>query len=142
MIAALAAAFALQTAPGLVEKPSPHSVPETLDRLQTAVENAGATVFARIDHQDNAHAADLELGPVSLLIFGNPRMGTPFMAANPRAGLDLPVRVLAFEENGGTVIAYLAPDALAARYGVGDMEAAARMGAALDRLTDMAAATD
>lgn len=142
MIAALAAALLVQTAPGLIEKASPYSVPETLDRLERAAENAGATVFARIDHQDNAEAAGLDLAPVSVLIFGNAQMGTPFMAANPRAGLDLPVRVVAFEENGETIVAYLAPDALAARYGVGEMEAAARMGAALERLTNMATAAE
>ena len=119
---------------------SPHSVAETTKRLEEAIEKAGATLFATIDHQANASAAGLDLSPVTLVIFGNPNVGTPLMQANPAAGLDLPVRVLIWEEDGETRLGALAPDELKARYGLTEAdEALAKMKGALDKL--MAAAS-
>ena len=84
-------------------KRSNASVADTMDRLETAVENAGATVFARVDHAKGAASVDMELRPAELLIFGNPRLGTPAMQDDITAGLLLPLRVLAYEDADGQV---------------------------------------
>ena len=79
------------------------SVADTIDRLEQAVEGAGATVFARVDHTKGAEAAGMELGDAQLLIFGNPKLGTPVMQQDIRAGLALPLRMLAYEDADGKV---------------------------------------
>ena len=77
-------------AEGLVVKPSNHSVSETIDRLQAILEEKGLTIFGRIDHQAGAATADLELRPTEVLIFGNPKLGTPLMTSAPTVAIDLP----------------------------------------------------
>ena len=74
---ALTALAALPAAADIITKMSPHSVPDTIDRLEAAVTEAGATVFARVDHAEGATKVDMELRPTTLLIFGNPKLGTP-----------------------------------------------------------------
>ena len=74
----------------LVAVNSPHSVPVTMDLLLAALERRGITVFARIDHGGGARAAGLELADEELVIFGDPRAGTPLMQANPEIGYELP----------------------------------------------------
>ncbi|ATI41202.1 camphor resistance protein CrcB [Pacificitalea manganoxidans] len=87
------------------------SVAETIDRLEQAVEGAGATIFARVDHAGGAASVDMELADAELLIFGNPQLGTPAMQADPLAGLALPLRVLAYADaEGQTWIAYEEPE--------------------------------
>jgi uncharacterized protein (DUF302 family) len=76
----------------------------TLDRLSQAFEAAGMTVFARIDHQKAADLAGTSMSPATVLIYGNPRGGTPIMLQFPRAALDLPLKVLVREEPDGRVI--------------------------------------
>ncbi|MFS4582599.1 DUF302 domain-containing protein [Phaeobacter sp. C3_T13_0] len=100
---AIAAMSVLPAAAELMKIPSQKPVAETMDALQAAVERAGATVFARIDHAAGAQKVDLELGDAELLIFGNPKLGTPAMQADPRAGLYLPLKVLAYEDADGQV---------------------------------------
>jgi uncharacterized protein (DUF302 family) len=105
---------------GLVTVLSRRSVADTLDVLSATVEAAGLTVFARIDHAAGATAAGLSLRPTELLVFGNPHAGTPLMQENQVAGLDLPMKALAWEdENGEVWITY--PDAgwIGARHGLG-----------------------
>ncbi|EBA09952.1 hypothetical protein SSE37_09088 [Sagittula stellata E-37] len=82
------------------------TVPEAMDRLEAAVEEAGGTVFARIDHAAAAKDLGVELTDAQLLIFGNPKLGTPVMRENMRAGLVLPLRVLAFKDDGSTWFLY------------------------------------
>ncbi len=140
---ALAAFAALPAAAQeMITKPSPHSVAETTDRLQAAVEGAGATVFARVDHAAGAASIDMELRPTQLLIFGNPKMGTPVMQAGQTAGLDLPLRVLVHEAADGTVqITYHDPARLVADHGVpSDAPVLSAMTGALGKLTDAAIA--
>lgn len=128
--AALAIAFAAALAMGtasaqssdLVEMTSPHSVEVTRQKLEAAIENAGATVFATVDHAGGAASVDLELEPMVLVIFGNPKLGTPMMQDNPRAGLDLPIRVLIWSQDGETRLATLSPDALKARYDLAESD--------------------
>jgi len=109
MIAAIAATATFAGAPLMAEtitQASPHSVSDTMDALQAAVEGAGAAVFARVDHAAGATSVDMELPDAELLIFGNPMLGTPAMQADIEAGLQLPLRVLVYAGDEGTVVAY------------------------------------
>lgn len=128
----------------LVVLPSPHSVNETLDRLETAVTAAGAKVFARIDHASGAAQVDANLRPTQLLIFGNPALGTPAMQDAQSAGLDLPLRVVVYEDERGQVhLAYHPPAALAQTHGLpADAPYLAKMTGALGKLTGKAVAND
>ncbi|MDO5605109.1 MAG: DUF302 domain-containing protein [Paracoccus sp. (in: a-proteobacteria)] len=82
-------------------------VPATVQRLTDAIEAAGATVLARIDHGEGARAAGMDIGESQLVIFGNPAAGTPAMVRNRAAGLILPLKVLVYEEaDGGVWVAY------------------------------------
>ncbi|KZY35055.1 camphor resistance protein CrcB [Roseovarius sp. HI0049] len=110
--------------------------------LEQAVEGAGATVFAKVDHGAGAEGAGLELGASQLLIFGNPQLGTPAMQANPLAGLYLPLKVLVYEDAGGQVwLAYEEPEeTLDDLDGVDDDDDyIAKMTGALKKLTTAAA---
>ncbi|MGN6871270.1 MAG: DUF302 domain-containing protein [Solirubrobacteraceae bacterium] len=122
------------TADGLVTKDSPVSVAETVARLATLIAERGLTLFGVIDHSGEAHAVGLELRETKVLIFGNPKGGTPVMQAAPLAALDLPLKVLVWDDGGQTKLTYIAPAALAARYEVPDDVAAPL--AAIDALTD------
>jgi uncharacterized protein (DUF302 family) len=127
---------------GLITVPSAHNVKGSLDRLEAYVKSKGMTVFARIDHAAGANEAGLALRPTELLIFGNARAGTPLMQAHQSIGIDLPLKVLAFEDAAGKVwLAYNAPAWLAARHGDpaqgGDV--AKRMAAGLEEAVNHAA---
>jgi uncharacterized protein (DUF302 family) len=99
--AALLAATARAQDAGLVTRPSPHSVRVTLDRFAAAVRAANWVVFTEIDHAAAAQAQGLALRPRTVIVFGNPRGGTPAMAANPTLALDLPLRVLVWQDDAG-----------------------------------------
>jgi uncharacterized protein (DUF302 family) len=88
---------------GLITKPSPYPVRETLDRLENLLHAKGIKVFARIDQAAEARAAGLTMPPMELLIFGNPKGGTPIMLAVPEAGIDLPLKALAWQAPDGKV---------------------------------------
>jgi uncharacterized protein (DUF302 family) len=128
----------------LITVPSPHSVSITMDRLETAVTGAGATVFARIDHEAGAAKVDATLRPTEVLIFGNPALGTPAMQDAQTAGLDLPLRVLAFEtESGEVFLAYHPPVSLAETHGFDPAAPyVAKMTGALGKLTSAATAAE
>ena len=142
--AALLLATGLPAAAELVHKVSPHPVNVTIDRLVAAAEGAGATIFARIDHAAGASKVDMELRPTELLIFGNPKLGTPAMLDGQTAGLDLPLRVLAHADGEGVVhVTYHAPTTLAETHGLpADAEYIAMMTGALDKLTAKAIAAE
>ena len=147
VITATALSFAAATsalAGDLIEKTSAYSVSQTMDRLAAAVEGAGATVFARVDHAGGAASVDLELEPAELLIFGNPKLGTPAMQDGITAGLDLPLRVLAYADSEGVVrVVYHAPATLAATHGLpSDAKYIKMMTGALDKLTAKATTAD
>ncbi|WP_296417114.1 DUF302 domain-containing protein [Pseudooctadecabacter sp.] len=139
---ALMIATAVPAAAEVVSKIAPASVAETMDKLVAAVEGAGATVFARVDHAAGAQSVDMELPPAQLLIFGNPALGTPAMQDDPLAGLALPLRVLVFEaEDGRAVVAWEPPTTFLDGLTIPeDAEYVGKMTAALDRLTDAAVA--
>src|SRR5689334_15992936 len=105
---------------GMITVTSDHSVRETIDRLAAAVTEAGLKVFARIDHAEGAAQVDLPLRPTELLIFGHPRGGTPLMQDRQTAGIDLPIKALAWEdENGQVWLTYNSGTWIAARHGLG-----------------------
>jgi uncharacterized protein (DUF302 family) len=111
---------------GMVTVASSWSVAETMDRLESVVVQAGLLVFARIDHAGNAVEAGMGLRPTQLLIFGNPRGGTPLMQDRQTSGIDLPVKVLAWQgENGEVWLTYNRASWLAERHGLGGVSAAA-----------------
>lgn len=125
---------------GLIVKPSAYPVGETVDRLETALESKGITVLARVDHAANASSAGLELLPTQLLIFGNPKLGTPLMQSARTVGIDLPMKALVWEDEAGDVfLAYNDPAYIARRHAVEDRaEVIETMGGALAALTDAA----
>ena len=104
--------------PHVVTKTASTSVGETSRRLLELLEHAGATVFAVIDQAAAARSVGQDLRETILVLFGNPAAGTPVMAAQPLAALDLPLRILIWDDNGTTRVSYLDPAALADRYGV------------------------
>lgn len=109
---------------GLVKKLSVRSVQSTMDSLQNLVENKDLTVFARIDHAAAAAEVGEDMLPTQLLIFGNPAIGTALMTSQRTVGIDLPIKVLIWEEPDGRVwIAYNDPDYLAERHGIHDRDA-------------------
>lgn len=103
----------------LVERPSALAFDATVDRIVETIERAGLTVFARIDHAKAARAAGLEMPPTLVLLYGNPRGGTPVMLASPDAALELPLRVLVrVGPTGATSVAYEPVAATLSRRGV------------------------
>jgi uncharacterized protein (DUF302 family) len=121
-------------AAGIVTKPSPRSVTDTVARLTETVAAKGLKLFAVIDHSGEAQAVGLELRDTKVVIFGSPLAGTPVMDAAPLAALDLPLKVLVFADGEQTRLAYAAPDELARRYDLSD-ELSARL-AGIDAITD------
>jgi len=142
--ATLLGATALPASAEMISKTSPHTVSVTMDRLEAAVTGAGATVFARINHAAGAANVDMDLRPTELLIFGNPKLGTPAMIAAQSAGLDLPLRVLAYADAEGVVqVIYHDPASLASDHGLpADAPYLAMMTGALDKLTGKAVAAE
>jgi uncharacterized protein (DUF302 family) len=132
----------LASAAPFTAKTSPHDVATTMDRLAAAVEAAGATIVARIDHAAAAEKVGLELAPNQVLIFGNPKLGTPMMQSAPSMGLDLPLKVQVYRAADGTVqVVYRSMDGLAAEHGA-DSPALGKAAGALDKLTGKAIAAE
>ena len=105
---------------GLITVPSAHSAAETLDRLEAVLKAKGVTIFARVDHAAAAATAQMLLRPTQVLIFGNPKGGTPLMQAAQTIGIDLPLKVLAWQDaNGKNWLSYNDPAWLAKRHGIG-----------------------
>jgi len=138
---ALAATTATAGENGLMRKDSAMGVSETVDAMVTAMEEAGITIFARVDHGAGAQSIGEDIGASQLLIFGNPKVGTPAIQDDPVAGLFLPLKVLVYEDGmGGTKIVYEEPAATLGKLG-GVSEGAAylkTMAGALAKFTDMA----
>jgi uncharacterized protein (DUF302 family) len=104
---------------GLVHLESPCTVTETLTRLERLVRSKGLTVLARIDHSGDAARVGLEMRATELLIFGNPKAGTPLMIASPTAAIDLPLKALAWEDADGKVwLSYNSSGYLAERHSI------------------------
>ncbi len=124
---------------GILRKTASASVTETVDALVEAMKGAGLTIFARIDHGAGAQSIGEDIGASQLLIFGNPKVGTPAIKDDPMSGLFLPLRVLVFEDGtGATMIAYEDPTEMLGRLGGVSEDAPylAVMAGALAKFTD------
>ena len=119
---------------GIVTKLSPLPVAGTVAKLTGLISAMGIKLFAVIDQSAEARQAGLSLRETTLVIFGSPAAGTPVMAASPLAALDLPLKVLVWDDDGQTKVSYYSPDALAARYHLG-ADLAGNL-AAVNALTD------
>jgi len=140
MIFAISTGGAHAEGDGLIVKKSDFGVTKTLDRLGIALERAGIKVFARIDHAKGAKKVAMDLAPTAVIIFGTPKIGTPLMLSNPKIGLDLPLKALAWQTADGSVmLAYTDPEWLANRYGIEDRaKVFKKMSGALAKFSDMA----
>ena len=111
------------TSNGMIRIKSNHDVTTTIDNLQTVLKNKGMTIFKRVDHTAGAEKAGLKLRPTELLIFGNPKVGTPLMLCSQTAALDLPQKALAYEDGNGQVwLAYNDPVYMALRHDTKDCD--------------------
>jgi uncharacterized protein (DUF302 family) len=104
---------------GVTSQPSPHSVNETLQRLEQVIRNRGLTLFAHFDHSGEAAKVGLAMQPAHVFVFGSPRAGTPLMVASPLIALELPLKALIWQDDRGQVwVSYNRPAFLAQRYNV------------------------
>jgi uncharacterized protein (DUF302 family) len=102
---------------GIIHHRSKHSVDETIARLQSMLTSKGVTIFALVDHSGEAAKAGLTMRPTKLLIFGSPKAGTPLMVASPSIAIDLPLKLLVWEDEKGAVwISYNSVEYLRARH--------------------------
>jgi uncharacterized protein (DUF302 family) len=111
----------LPSVEGLTSIQSVFGPKETMDRLEAEIRSKGLTIFAKIDHAAGAAEVGLTLRPTSLIIFGNAHGGTPLMQTTQTAGIDLPLKILVWEDTAGkTWLSYNEPSWIAQRHGVGD----------------------
>jgi uncharacterized protein (DUF302 family) len=104
---------------GIVDVSSNHSVDETVDKLKGILQSKGITLFVVIDHSGEAAKVGIKMPPTKLLIFGNPKGGTPPMLAAPSIALDLPLKILVWEDSQGNVwLSYNSPEYLKERHGL------------------------
>ena len=111
--------MATATNNGIVNKPSKHAVEQTVEVLQNILKSKGVAVFALIDHSGEAEKVGLKMRPTKLLIFGNPKAGTPLMLASPSSAIDLPLKLLVWEDAQSKVwVSYNSPEYLRERHGL------------------------
>lgn len=119
-------AGSLWAAEGIASQPSAYLVTETVGRLEAVLLSRNITVFAKIDHAAEASKVGLTMPPTQLLVFGNPRAGTPLMLAAPMIAIDLPLKVLVWQDSAGKVsVSYNTADFLRQRYGLSEEQAKA-----------------
>jgi uncharacterized protein (DUF302 family) len=106
----------------VIVKRSTSGYRETVNRLSEAIERRGLTVFGRVDHAAAARESGLELADEEVVMFGNPRAGTPLMQSDPRIGIELPLRILVWADAEGVLLGYRDPRELAADYDVAQDE--------------------
>lgn len=125
---------------GMVVKASAYSVTETLDRFETIIKKKGITVFSRINHAQGAKSIGVTMQPTELIIFGNPKLGTPLMLSQPEAAIDLPLKAIAWQDKQGKVwLGYNSPDYIAQRHAIKDQSAVLKkMTGALSKFSDFA----
>jgi uncharacterized protein (DUF302 family) len=104
---------------GITSQRSRHTVDETVERLKNLLQVKGVTLFALVDHSGEAAKAGMEMRPTKLLIFGNPAAGTPVMLAAPSIAIDLPLKILVWEDGEGSVwLSWNSPEYLQRRHGL------------------------
>jgi uncharacterized protein (DUF302 family) len=109
------------SAEGIITRPSPYPVDDTVDRIEAVLRARGLTLFALVDHSGEAARVGLTLRPTKLLIFGSPTAGTPLMVASPLLALDLPLKALVWQDDAGQVlVSYNSTAYLAARHHIPD----------------------
>ena len=125
---------------GMITKKSNYSVKVTLDRLENALRKKGITIVTRWSHHAGAKKAGIKLRPTELLIFGNPKMGSHFFTSQQTAGIDLPMKALAYKDAKGQVwVTYNDPKYIAKRHGIDNRPAIVKkMTGALNKLTNVA----
>ena len=102
---------------GIIDVPSNHSVDETVERVKGILKTKGITLFAQIDHSGEAEKVGVKMRPTKLLIFGSPKAGTPLMLAAPGVAIDLPLKILVWEDAAGKVwLSYNSPEYLQQRH--------------------------
>ncbi len=109
------------SANGLIHLRSPYSLPESVKRVESLLTAKSLTVFGRVDHSGEAEKIGLKMRPTQVIIFGNPKAGTPLMVASPTLAIDLPLKALVWEDAEGTVwLSYNDPEYLKRRHGIPD----------------------
>ena len=104
---------------GIIDTPSNHSVDETVDKLKGILQAKGVTIFAIVDHSGEAEKVGLKMRPTKLVIFGSPKAGTPLMLAAPSVAIDLPLKILIWEDREGKVwVSYNSLTYLQERHGL------------------------
>jgi uncharacterized protein (DUF302 family) len=108
-----------ETNRGIIDKPSNHPVKQTVERLKNILQSKGVTLFALVDHSGEAKKVGMKMRPTKLLIFGSPKAGTPLMLTAPSIAIDLPLKILVWEDEQGKVwVSYNSPDYLKDRHGL------------------------
>lgn len=125
---------------GLISKKSKFSTSETIDRLEAVLKKKGITIVLRWRHSDGAKKVGIKLRPTELIIFGNPKLGTHFFTSKQTAGIDLPLKALAWEDEKGQVwLTYNDPKYIANRHGIKDRaKIVAKMSNALNKFSSVA----
>lgn len=132
--------FSVADDKGMITKKSKYSVAETLDRLENVLRKKGITIAVRWSHSDNANKNEIPLRDTELLIFGNPKLGSHFFTSNQTAGIDLPMKALAWKDDKGQVwLTYNDPQYIADRHSITNRpEIVKKMTGALNKLTNVA----
>ena len=131
----MSASDALTTIEGLTTIPGSLDPKETMDRLEAQIRTKGLTIFARIDHAAGAAEVGLRLAPTNLIIFGNARGGTPLMQSAQTVGIDLPLKILVWQDAANnTWLSYNEPRWIGQRHGVAGVEST------IDKMADLLAA--
>ncbi|MGR5068333.1 MULTISPECIES: DUF302 domain-containing protein [Vibrio] len=140
-LAAVLASFTVLAQESLIRVASQHSVQDTADKLVSIAQEKGLNVFARINHHENADKADMLLRPTEVIVFGNPKVGTPLMLCSQEVAIDLPQKVLVYEDvHGQAWLVYNNPDYLKLRHNIeGCDEVLAKVSSVLGQLTNAAA---
>jgi len=111
--------MASATKTGIIDQPSSHSVDDTVARLESILQAKQVTLFALVDHSGEAAKVGLTMRPTKLLIFGSPKAGTPLMLAAPSIAIDLPLKIVVWEDGQGKVwLSYNSPEYLKERHGL------------------------
>ena len=125
---------------GMISIKSAHGVTKTIDRLEAVLKKKGITIVTRWSHSERAGGVDIPLRPTELILFGNPKLGSHMFTSEQTAGIDLPMKALAWEDEKGQVwLTYNDPAYIANRHGITDREKiVAKMTGALKKLTGAA----
>ena len=142
MVCTLLSSAAFAADNGIIKKKSAHSVAVTLDRLENILTKKGIGIAVRWNHSDKAKGVGMDLRDTEILIFGNPKMGSPLMMSNQEMGIDFPMKALAYKDADGQLwLAYNNPAYLKQRHGISDKDPVfEKMTGALNAMTDQAVA--